>query len=40
MTSLCEELGSRLATLSTGTTFYHFVDARRRNPGNVDDFTL
>lgn len=35
-----EVLAHRIAKLSSGTIFYHFVDARRRNPGRVDDFTL
>ncbi len=33
-----EELADLLPRLSTGTVFYHFIDARRRVPGRVDDF--
>ena len=28
-----------LPTLSLGSIFYHFIDARRRSPGGIDDFS-
>lgn len=34
-----EELGRLVRSLSTGSIFYHFVDARRRIPDRHDDFT-
>lgn len=34
-----EELSAALPDLSTGSVFYHFVDARLRNAGAIDDFT-
>ena len=34
------ELRNHMPALSTGSIFYHFVEARRRNPGKLDDFTL
>ncbi|MFH1833898.1 MAG: DUF5752 family protein [bacterium] len=33
-----EELVGTLPELSVGSVFYHFVDARRRDPGGIDDF--
>lgn len=33
-------LRDRVSALSTGSIFYHFIEARRRNPGKLDDFTL
>jgi hypothetical protein len=33
------ELGPMVASLSTGSIFYHFLDARRRPPLGDDDFT-
>lgn len=33
------ELGRFVAKMSTGSIFYHFIEARRREPLNVDDFT-
>lgn len=35
-----EELSAALPDLSTGSVFYHFVDARLRNAGAIDDFTV
>jgi hypothetical protein len=35
-----EELSAAVPDLSTGSVFYHFVDARLRNVGAADDFTL
>jgi uncharacterized protein DUF5752 len=35
-----DELAALVPRLSTGSLFYHFVEARRRNPGRHDDFTL
>ncbi len=32
------ELPGAIAGMSNGSVFYHFVDARRRTPGGVDDF--
>ena len=34
-----EALAEVIPELSTGTIFYHFIDARRRLPGGVDDFS-
>ncbi|MBI5442801.1 MAG: hypothetical protein HY900_16510 [Deltaproteobacteria bacterium] len=34
------ELASAVAELSTGSIFYHFIDARRRTPDRRDDFAL
>ena len=37
---LCpEELPEAIAHMSLGSIFYHFIDARRRTPNRVDDFT-
>ncbi len=33
-----KELADAIPTLSVGSIFYHFIDARRRTPGAVDDF--
>jgi trehalose synthase len=33
-----EELVDVVPTLSVGSIFYHFVDARRREPASIDDF--
>lgn len=33
-----EELRQAMPGLSTGSVFYHFIDARRRLPDNTDDF--
>jgi hypothetical protein len=33
-----EELVAALPSLSVGSVFYHFIDARRRTEGGVDDF--
>jgi len=33
-----EELPKVLPTLSLGSIFYHFIDARRRTPDGLDDF--
>lgn len=33
-----EELPQVIAALSTGSLFYHFIDARRRQPDGADDF--
>ncbi len=33
-----EELGEAVGQMSTGSVFYHFVDARRRTAEGVDDF--
>jgi len=35
-----EELAERMRQLSTGSLFYHFVDARRRDADGVDDLRL
>jgi len=35
-----EELSAAVPNLSTGSVFYHFVDARLRNDGATDDFTV
>jgi hypothetical protein len=35
-----EELAGFLHELSVGSVFYHFIDARRRNPERLDDFRL
>ena len=32
------EFAELMPTLSAGSVFYHFIDARRRNKGGVDDF--
>lgn len=32
------ELGAAVADMSTGSVFYHFIDARRRTAHGVDDF--
>ncbi|KAB2832826.1 MAG: hypothetical protein F9K51_04455 [Candidatus Dadabacteria bacterium] len=34
-----EELAQLLPSLSTGSIFYHFIDAQRRPPLNMDDFS-
>jgi len=34
-----EELGKAVRKMNTGSIFFHFIDARRRPPLNVDDFT-
>lgn len=34
------QMGEALAGFSAGSVFYHFIDARRRSPGHVDDFRL
>ncbi len=34
-----QELARLVPTLSTGSVFYHFIDARRRLAGNHDDFS-
>ena len=33
------ELAHILPRVSSGSIFYHFIDARRRTPGHVDDFS-
>jgi len=33
------ELAGMISKLSTGSIFYHFIEARRRHPGNPDDFS-
>jgi len=33
-----EELGQAIMSFSSGSIFYHFIDARRRTKGNIDDF--
>jgi len=33
-----DELADLCSTLSPGSVFYHFVDARQRNPDGADDF--
>ncbi len=33
-----KELGSAIKKFSSGSIFYHFIDARKRTKGNVDDF--
>lgn len=35
-----EELAQLLPALSPGSIFYHFIDARRRNPSGVDDLRV
>lgn len=35
-----QELAAALPSFSAGSVFYHFIDARRRTPGHVDDFRL
>jgi hypothetical protein len=35
-----EHLADLLPRVSSGTIFYHFIDARRRTPGHTDDFSL
>jgi len=35
-----EELVSAIPSLSSGSIFYHVIDARRRLPENKDDFTI
>ncbi len=32
-------LAAAVATMSRSSVFYHFVDARRRTPNSVDDFS-
>jgi len=34
-----EELGALVPALSTGSIFFHFIEARRREPLKVDDFS-
>jgi hypothetical protein len=34
-----EELGQLLPSMSTGSIFYHFIEAQRRQPSNMDDFS-
>lgn len=34
-----EELAEKIGSISTGSVFYHFIEARRRPPINHDDFT-
>ena len=34
-----ERLAQALPRLSLGSIFYHYIDARRRNDGHLDDFT-
>ena len=34
------ELAALFSKLSTGTVFFHFIEARRRVPGGKDDFTF
>ncbi len=34
-----EELGQLLPSMSTGSIFYHFIEAQRRPPLNMDDFS-
>lgn len=34
-----EDLVDTVPKLSTGSIFYHFIDARRRTPGSLDDFS-
>jgi len=34
-----EELGQLLPSLSTGSIYYHFIEAQRRPPLNMDDFS-
>lgn len=36
--SVPEELPDVISSLSAGSVFYHFIDARRRLPGRTDDF--
>jgi len=33
-----EELSAAIPNMSVGSVFYHFIDAMRRTPDNVDDF--
>ncbi len=33
-----KELGSAVRHFSSGSIFYHFIDARRRTKGSIDDF--
>jgi hypothetical protein len=35
-----EELPQTVASLTPSSIFYHFIDARRRTPKQVDDFTV
>jgi len=35
-----DELGRKIPEMSTGSIFFHFVEARRREPVNRDDFSL
>jgi hypothetical protein len=35
-----EELARAVPTLSVGSLFYHFIDARRREPLGIDDFSV
>ena len=34
-----EALAALMPRFSTGTVFYHFIDARRRSPARLDDFS-
>jgi len=34
-----QELAKLVPGLSAGSIFYHFIDARRRTPDNIDDFS-
>ena len=34
-----QELGERIRSLPTGSIFYHLIEARRRTPRQLDDFT-
>lgn len=33
-----QELAQTIPSMSVGSIFFHFIDARRRNPNNQDDF--
>lgn len=35
-----DQLSQLVTALSTGSVFYHFIDARRRTPDAADDFSL
>ncbi len=35
-----ERIAEHVAAMSNGSIFYHFIDARRRNPSSADDFSL
>jgi len=35
-----EDLGSAVAAMTTSSLYYHFWEARRRTPGNMDDFSF